>query len=89
MALGAQARGVIWLFIRRGMLPVAAGLVVGLAGAFAVGSLLQGLLIDTSSTDANTLVFIAALLMLASLAACFLPARRAARLNPVAVLRCE
>jgi len=89
LALGALPREVVWLFVRRGMLPLGIGLVIGLAGAFGVGRLLQGLLIQTSSTDPVTLVSIVVLLVLVAMAACFVPARRAARLDPLAVLRCE
>jgi putative ABC transport system permease protein len=60
-----------------------------LAGAFGVGRLLQGLLIQTSPTDPLTLVSITALLVVVSVAACILPARRAANLDPLAVLRSD
>ena len=89
MALGAQSREVVWLFVRRGMVPLGIGLIIGLAGAFAVGKLLQGLLIQTSSTDPITLLFILVLLVFVSVAGCLLPARRAARLDPLTVLRYE
>lgn len=89
MAVGAEPRDVVWLFVRRAMLQLGIGLIIGLAGAFGVGRLLQGLLIHTSSTDPVTLVFIVALLVLVSMAACFFPARRAAHLDPLTVLRCE
>ncbi len=89
MALGAQSGEVVWLFVRRGMLPLGTGLIIGLVGAFAVGKLLQGLLIQTSSTDPVTLVFIVLLLVVVSVAACVLPARKAAKLDPLAILRYE
>jgi hypothetical protein len=65
------------------------GLIIGLVGAFAAGRILQGLLIQTSPTDPVMLVFVAVLLVVVSVAACFLPARRAANLEPVRVLRAE
>ena len=68
---------------------VAIGLTIGLAGAFGVGKLLQSLLVQTGAGDPVTLVSIAALLLTVSLAACFFPARRATRLDPVAALRDE
>jgi ABC-type antimicrobial peptide transport system permease subunit len=89
MALGAQSREVVWLFVRRGMLPLGIGLVVGLSGAFLMGRLLQGLLIHTSPTDPATIVFIAVLLVVVSVTACVLPARTAASLDPLLVLRDE
>lgn len=89
MALGARSQQVVWLFVRRGLTPLGIGLVIGLGGAFAVGRLLQGLLIQTSSTDPVTLVFIVSLLVIVAVAACYFPARRAARLDPLVVLRYE
>jgi len=89
MALGAQRSQVVALFVRRGMLPLGIGLAIGLVGAFGVGRLLQGLLIQTSPTDPVTLLFITLLLAVVSVAACFLPARKAAKLDPLAVLRYE
>ena len=87
MALGAQPSQVVRLFVKRGLLPLGTVLTIGLVGAFAVGRLLQGLLIHTSPTDPVTLVFITLLLVVVSVAACFLPARKAAHLDPLAVLR--
>jgi putative ABC transport system permease protein len=87
MALGAQAGAVVWLFLKRTMLPLGIGLGLGLAGALGVGRLLHSYLIQTSPTDPLTLAGIAVLLTAVSSAACFFPARRAARLDPVAALR--
>ena len=87
MALGAQSRQVVWLFVRRGMVPLGIGLTIGLAGALAAGQILRGLLIQTSATDPVTLVFVVSLLVVVAISACFFPARRAARLNPLSVLR--
>ncbi len=89
MALGAKPSEVVRLFVRRGMLPLGIGLAIGLAGAFAVGQVLRGVLIQTSATDAVTLAFIVMLVVVVSVAACFLPARRAAKLDPLVVLRYE
>jgi hypothetical protein len=89
MALGAQAGAVVWLVVKRTMLPVGIGLGLGVAGALGVGGLLRNFLIQTSPTDPATLVGIAVLLVGVSSAACFFPARRATRLDPVAALRYE
>jgi putative ABC transport system permease protein len=89
MALGARGQQVVWLFVWQGLVPLGIGLAIGLAGAFAAGQVLRGLLIQTSATDPVTLVFTGMLLAVAVVAACFFPARRAARLNPLAVLRYE
>jgi putative ABC transport system permease protein len=89
MALGAQGSDVVWLFVRRAFLPLGVGLVVGLAGALVIGRLLQSFLMQTSATDPPTLVSIAVVLIAVALAACFWPARRATRLDPVTALRYE
>jgi putative ABC transport system permease protein len=89
MALGAQSQQVWWLIIRRGLGQLGVGLVIGLAGAVGVGKLLQSTLVQTSATDPVTLGSIVALLTAVALAACFGPARRATRLDPVIALRYE
>jgi predicted permease len=89
MALGARSESVVWLFVRRAALPVAVGIGVGLAGALAIGRVLQRFLIQTSPTDPTILVGIAVLLAAMSFAAAFFPARRATRLDPLAALRYE
>jgi putative ABC transport system permease protein len=88
-ALGAQPSQVIWLFLRRAFTQVTIGLAIGVAGAVAVGRLLQSVLVQSSSRDVVTLVAIVALTIAVSIAACFLPARRATRLDPLAALRHE
>jgi putative ABC transport system permease protein len=89
MALGARSGTVVWLFVKRAALPVGFGIGAGLAGAWGIGRLLQRFLIQTSPTDATVLVGIAALLVAVSFAACFFPARRATRVDPVTALRYE
>ncbi len=78
-----------WLVVRRGLVQLATGLAIGLAGAFGVGQLLKSLLVQTSTRDPLTLTSIVLLLMLVSVLASFWPARRATRLDPVAALRSE
>ena len=89
MALGAQSRQVLWVVLRRSLVQLAIGLPIGIAGAFGVGKVLESLLIQTSTRDPITLVSIAALMIVVSMAACLWPARRAARLDPCKALRYE
>jgi predicted permease len=89
MALGAQASQVWWLILRRSFAQLAIGLGIGLAGALGVGQLLRSLLVQTGTRDPVTLGSIVALLVIVSVAACVLPARRATRLDPIAALRYE
>ncbi len=89
MALGAQATEVVWLFLRRSVVQLAIGLALGLAGALAAGQVLQGSLTRTNSRDATTLAVACAVLIAVSIVACLVPARRAARLDPVIALRQE
>jgi ABC-type antimicrobial peptide transport system permease subunit len=86
MALGAQKSDVLALVIRQGMTLSVIGVVVGLAGAFGVTRLLANLLFGVAATDPLTFVAIPLLLLFVSLVACYLPARRAARLNPTIAL---
>ena len=89
MALGARAFQVAWLFVRRTLVQLVAGVVIGVAGALAVGRLLGGLIRDISPRDPLTLAAVVGLLIIVSLTACVLPARRGARLDPVTALRHE
>ena len=87
MALGAQSGQVVWLIMRRVLVQLAIGLVLGIAGAFGVGRVLRSLLVQTSSTDPLTLAGVAMVLLGVSIGACVRPAYRATRLDPVAALR--
>jgi putative ABC transport system permease protein len=89
MALGAQQRQVSWLVLRGGIAQLSAGLALGLAGALAVGRLMESLLVRTEPADPVTLVSVGLLLVIVSVVACLWPARRAARVDPLVALRYE
>lgn len=89
IALGAQGRAVIGYVLARGMIPVAAGVVVGVAGALAATRVLRGLLFGIGPTDPLTFVLSVLLLGAATLSACLLPAHRATKIDPTEALRYE
>ena len=89
MALGADARQVSWLILRRGLVQLALGLTVGLAGALALSRLMQSVLIQIGPGDPMTFAVITMLLTAVSIAACLLPARRATRVDPLVALRTD
>jgi putative ABC transport system permease protein len=89
MALGAQTADVLRLFVRQGMSLVAVGASIGLLGALALTRVMKSLLFGVSATDPLTFAVVALLMALIALAACYWPARRAAKVDPMAALRCE
>jgi len=89
MALGATTREVLAMIFKQSALTGALGVAVGLLGTFALTRWLQSQLFEVSPTDPLTLAVVSALLILVSLAACWIPARRATRIDPVIALRCE
>jgi putative ABC transport system permease protein len=89
MALGAGRAAVVGLILREGLAITAAGMIGGLAGAVALTRLLRALLFDVSPTDPLTFVVVAAVLGAVALVATLLPARRAARVDPLPALRAE
>jgi putative ABC transport system permease protein len=89
MALGAGRAEVLVMVVRQGMRLALLGLGIGLAGAFAGTRFLSGLLFGVSPTDPRTFAALSGLLLLVALAACFIPARRATSIDPMAALRCE
>ena len=88
-ALGAQNGDVLWLVFRQGIGLVLAGLGLGLSGALALTRYLRGWLFELSPTDPLTFVLVAGLLLLVTALACFVPARRAMKVDPLASLRHE
>ena len=89
VALGASRGAIAWLVLRRGVRQLAAGLVFGLAGAFVLGDVLSGMLVDVSPSDPITLAIVTLTLTVVSIAACLGPALRAASVDPVVALRTE
>jgi predicted permease len=89
MALGAQAGNAIKLVVGQGMKLALIGVTIGSAGAVALTRLMSGLLYGVSATDTMTFVAIALLLSVVALLACYIPARRAAKVDPIIALRGE
>jgi putative ABC transport system permease protein len=89
MALGAQTTDVLKLVLRQGIRLAVTGLLLGLAGAFALTRLISGLLYGVSASDPLTFAIVPALLFAVALLACWIPARRATRVHPMEALRYE
>jgi len=87
VALGARRGEVVGLIMRQGAILVAAGLAIGLAGAAALTRYVSGMLFGITAMDISTYIAVAAAFALLALLACFIPALRAARLDPLAALR--
>jgi putative ABC transport system permease protein len=89
MALGAQVGDVLKLIVGNGMKLALIGITLGLAGAFAMTRLLAQLLFGVSATDAGTFVVVSGMLAFVVLFACYIPARRATKVDPLVALRYE
>lgn len=89
IALGARPSDVLWQVTRRGLHLAVAGVIIGLAFAFSVTRLLSGFLYGVSPFDFATFAAVAGVLIVTALLACYLPARRATRVNPIEALRGE
>jgi ABC-type antimicrobial peptide transport system permease subunit len=89
MALGAQVKDVLKLVLKQGMMLALLGEVIGLVGAFVLTRLIRGLLFGVTPNDSTTFVIVAAVLGVVALLACYLPARRATKVDPLIALRQE
>ncbi len=89
MALGAKTSQVLRLILKDGLVLASLGVGIGLAGAFALTRLMSSLLFDVKPTDTQTFIAVSALLILVALLACFIPARRATKVDPLVALRYE
>jgi ABC-type antimicrobial peptide transport system permease subunit len=89
IAMGAVYGDVLRLILRQGLMLAGVGMIVGLTGAFGVTRLISSLLYGVTPTDAVTFVIAPLVLLLVALIACWIPAHRAARIDPMAVLRQE
>jgi len=89
MALGAQRRDILKLFVGQGAALALIGVVVGMAGALGLTRLMDTLLFGVTATDPLTFTIVAILFGAVALLACYLPARRATKVDPIVALRCE
>jgi predicted permease len=89
MAIGARPGSILRMVLSQGLALALAGIALGLVGALSLTRVLQGLLFEIQPTDPMTFVGVAVVLSLAALAACYIPARRAARVDPIVALRAE
>jgi predicted permease len=89
MAMGATTGDILTLVFKQGMTPAGIGLAIGLAASFAVNRVLKSQLVHVSPSDPITLMIAAAVLVLSAALGCWMPARRAMRVDPVVALRSE
>ena len=88
-AMGATGRDILALVLRQGMLPVGMGLIIGLAAALALTPILKSQLVNVSPADPITIIIASITLLVFGTLGCWIPARRAMRVDPVVALRHE
>ena len=89
LALGAQSRDVVLMIVKQGAVLIVVGLAIGLGAAFAATRVIESLLFGVTAKDPLTFAAVAVLLTLVALLACYVPALRATRVDPIEALRCE
>jgi len=89
MALGAEKTSILTMIFRRGLVLTLAGVIAGLAGALALTRVMTSLLFDVSPSDLTTFAAVSVVLSAVALAASYIPARRATRIEPLVALRDE
>jgi ABC-type antimicrobial peptide transport system permease subunit len=89
MALGAGSADVLKLVVGEGMRAALIGMTLGLPGAYLVGKTLKGMLYKVGALDVRALIGVAIVLLASALLACYVPARRATKIDPLAALRQE
>jgi putative ABC transport system permease protein len=89
VALGASSRDVLTMVLGQGLRTVLTGIVIGVAGALALTRAIEGLLFEVKAADPLTFAAVTLLLLATALLACYLPARRAAKVDPMVALRYE
>ena len=89
LALGAQSRDVLLMIVKQGSTLILLGLGIGLLGAYALTRLIDSLLFGVTAKDPITFAAVAVLLALVALLACYVPAWRATKVDPMEALRCE
>jgi putative ABC transport system permease protein len=89
VALGARSRDVLKMILSQGLRTIFIGLLIGLAGSLALTRTMASLLFEVTATDPLTFAAVIALLIAAALLACYIPARRATKVDPIVALRYE
>src|SRR5207302_10871991 len=89
VALGARPRDVLAIVLGQGLRTILVGVVIGVAGSLALTRFVQSLLFGVTSTDPLTFIAVTLLLITAALLACYIPARRASKVDPMVALRYE